>query len=311
MKLKSLFSIAAASLLLTSCLKSRDTVGVIEDKGSIVSEIFDRAYYGELKFISLDLTPATETVSDFLTLRVHAPRSNQPAGGSVRVKLLMDNSGVGAQGLTVLPSNAYTLPSSLEFDVPANGEVKIPITLNKNNMNLTLSYGLGFKIAEVNDGVISELAKSIVIGIGLKNRWDGRYMMSGTFVDFANPAFTYYGDQEYHLITTGPTQVKVLNVDLNGGEYGYLFLNGATPTYYGFYGLILNFDPVTNNITSISNYWGQPSANGRSANLDPSGVNKWDPATKNIKIKHWMDQPSVITPHRAAFNETWTYLGPR
>jgi hypothetical protein len=309
MKLKSLLTIATASLLLASCLKSRDTLGVHKDTGSVVSEIWDRAYYGDLKFISLDLTPSTETISDFLTLRVHAPRSNQPAGGNVRVTLVQDNAAVTAAGLTVLPSNAYTLPSSLEFTVPANGEIKVPITLNKNNMNLANSYGLGFKISSVSGGVISELAKSIVIGIGLKNRWDGRYMMSGTFVDFANSAFTYYGDQEYHLITTGPNQVRVFNADL--GLHGYLFLNGSTPTYYGSYGLIVNFDPATNAITSITNYYGQPSANGRSANLDPSGVNKWDPATKNIQIKHWMDQPSVITPHRAAFNETWTYLGPR
>jgi hypothetical protein len=181
--------------------------------------------------------------------------------------------------------------------------------LIKTNLNLANTYGIGFKINSVSQGVISENDKAIVVGIGLKNRWDGIYMMSGTFVDYSNAAFTYYGDQQYELISTGPTSVKVFNDDLGG--YGYLFLNNGGLTYYGSFGLNVNFDANTNAITSVTNYYGQPSGNGRSATLDPSGVNNWNPATKTIRIKFWMDQPSVITPHRSAFNETWTYLGPR
>ena len=81
-------------------------------------------------------------------------------------------------------------------------------------------------------------------------------------------------------------------------------------TYYGSFGLIINFD-ASDNVSSLSNYYGQPSGNGRSANVDPSGINKYDPATKTIKIKYWMDQPSVVTPHRTYFNETWKFVGPR
>ncbi len=308
MKLKSISFLAiAASLTLTSCLKSRDSLGLLNDSGSIVTEISDVNISGPEKFLSLDLTPATETVN-IITLKSYSPRSNRPAGGTVRVRLVQDPAAVTAAGLTALPANAYTLPA-LEFDVPSSGELKIPITLNKNNLNLANSYGIAFKIAEVNSGVISELAKSIVIGIGLKNRYDGRYMASGTFVDLANAAFTYYGPQEYWLITTGAASNDVFNETL--GTYGYLFMNGATATYYGSFGLKINWDVNTNAITSVTNYYGQPAGNGRSAELDPSGVNKWDPATKQIKIKYWMNQPAVITPHRSAFNETWNYLGPR
>jgi hypothetical protein len=310
MKFRSLITAAVTgSILLTSCLKSHNNQDILSDNGSIVTEIADVNIYGNLKFVSLDLVPATETIT-LATLKFAAPRNNKP-GASIHVVLTLDPSAVTAAGLTPLPSNGYTL-SSLEWDIPADSrQIDIPITIFKNNLNLANSYGIGFHIATVSQGVISELAKDIVVGIGLKNRWDGRYLMHGTFVDFSNAAFTYYGDQHYSVITTGPTQVKVLNEDLNGGTYGYLFLNGSSGSFYGSFGLVINFDATTNAITSVVNYYGQPSANGRSATLDPSGLNKWNPATKAIDIKYWMDQPSVITPHRAAFNEHWTYLGSR
>jgi hypothetical protein len=308
MKIKSLLAIIVPlAVLFSSCLKSHNSEDVIDDSGSVISKIQDVGENGgPLKFLSLDLIPSTETV-DLITLQVFAPRDNKP-NGNVHITLVQDPNAVTAAGYTNLPSNAYS-NLVLQYDVPAGGSVKVPITLIKTNLNLANTYGIGFKITTVSQGVISENDKAIVVGIGLKNRWDGVYMMSGTFVDYSNAAFTYYGNQQYELISTGPTSVKVFNDDL--GTYGYLFLNNGAPTYYGSFGLNLNFDANTNAITSVTNYYGQPSANGRSANLDPSGTNNWNPATKAIKIKFWLDQPSVITPHRSAFNETWTYLGPR
>jgi hypothetical protein len=307
MKIKSLLFIGLSAVVLSSCLKSKDTLGFDGDKGSIVSEIFDVSYYGPIKFMSLDLLPATETVTG-VTLRVFAPRSNKPSG-KVKITLVEETGPVTAAGYTPMPANAYSF-ASLTADVAAGEEVDIPLTIFKNNMNLSLTYGIGLKISTVSEGVISENVKSVVIGIGLKNRWDGRYSMTGTFVDYANSAFTYYGAaQELHLITTGPTSNNVFNKTLNG--YGYLFLNAGAPTYYGSFGLVLNWNAATNAITSVTNYYGQPSGNGRSAELDPSGVNSWNPTTKQIKIKYWLNQPSVISGHRSAMDETWNFLGAR
>src|SRR4051812_7484817 len=134
MKLKSLLAIVApVAVLFTSCLKSHNSSDLLNDKGSIVTEISDVSYYGDVKFLSLDLLPATETVT-LISLKSYAPRSTKP-NGPIHVKLAIDNSGVAAAGLNVLPTNAYTI-TSLEADVPAGGSVDIPITLNKNNMNL-------------------------------------------------------------------------------------------------------------------------------------------------------------------------------
>lgn len=142
------------------------------------------------------------------------------------------------------------------------------------------------------------------------NPWDGRYRIEGSMTDMKDPAFVWAGNTyEYRLETNSATQVTLYSKDLNFP--GHLIRNGINLSYYGNFGLVVNFDPVTNKISSITNHYGQPSAtNGRSAILDPSGANKWDPVTKNITIKYWMDETGWVG-HRTSFDETWVYIGPR
>lgn len=138
--------------------------------------------------------------------------------------------------------------------------------------------------------------------------WNARYRIEGTLTDVSEPAITWPGSYEYYLETISSTQVKLISKDLTIA--GHLISHGGSLSYYSNFGLILNFDPANNKITSISNFYGQPSPNGRSAILDPSGVNSWDPLTKRISIKYWMDEAG-ISGHRTSFNETWVYLGAR
>ena len=289
---------------------------MIADDGSIATGIFDRFYYGEAKSFALTGTPPIETL-DLLDIRYSAPRKK---AGTIHVKLAIDNSLVTAYNTAngtnflALPANAYTLPNGLEFDLPAgnSGQYTLPLTLNKNNLNLQNAYAIGFKIESVSEGVIDQLQKNIIVTILVKNKYDGTYEIDGTFVDYSNPAFVSAYPLEWELVTTGPTQVKVQDaVDFGTPTPAYIFWTGSAYSYYGNFGLIVNFD-VNDNVVSVTNFYGQPSSNGRSATLDPSGINKYIPGSPPvIKIKYWMDQPSVISPHRSAFDETWTYLGPR
>lgn len=138
---------------------------------------------------------------------------------------------------------------------------------------------------------------------------DARYRMEGTLTDHKDPTFVWPGDTyEYSLETISTTQVKLISKDL--GIAGHLLKNSINLTFYGTFGLLVNFDPVTNKITSVKNSYGEPSMNGRSAILDPSGINTWDPVTKNIKIKYWMDETGFAG-HRTSFDETWVYIGAR
>jgi hypothetical protein len=141
------------------------------------------------------------------------------------------------------------------------------------------------------------------------NPWDGKYRLEGMLVDAKDPAFVWPGNTYlYNVETLSATQIQLTSIDL--GFAGHLIKNGINLTYYGTFGLIVTFDPATNKITSVTNSYGQPSTSGRSAVLDPSGINTWDPVTKNIKIKYWMDETGFAG-HRTSFDETWVYIGAR
>jgi hypothetical protein len=316
MKLRSLLLIALVPALLTSCLKSKDSLGVIADDGSITSGIFDRFYYGEAKSFALTGSPAIETL-DLLDMRYSAPRKK---AGKIHVVMAVDNTLVttynsnNGTNFLPLPTNAYTLPNGLEFDFePGNeGRYTFPLTLNKNNLNLQNAYAIGFKVVSVSEGVIDALQKDIIVTILVKNKYDGVYDITGSFFDASNAAFVDAYPLEWELVTTGPAQCKVQDaVNFGTPTPAYIFYTGTGYSYYGSFGLIINFD-ANDNVSSVTNFYGQPSGNNRSANLDPSGVNKYIPGSPAvIKIKYWMDQPNIVTPHRGYFNETWTYLGPR
>lgn len=141
------------------------------------------------------------------------------------------------------------------------------------------------------------------------NVWDGKYRLEGTLNDAKEPAFVWPGNTYlYNLETLSATQVQLISLDL--GFAGHILKNGINTTYYGTFGLVVTFDPSTNKITGITNSYGQPSSSGRSAVLDPSGINTWDPVTKNIRIKYWMDEAG-FSGHRTSFDETWVYIGAR
>ncbi|MBL0144804.1 MAG: hypothetical protein IPP48_02640 [Chitinophagaceae bacterium] len=188
---------------------------------------------------------------------------------------------------------------------PGEFAKQIYITIpNATLLNPSSLYALGFTILTCDAGSVLSTQKSVVVEIGAKNNWDGVYEQSGTFLDVSNAAFTYDAPQQYSLITVGASTCIVRNDDLNGGIPGYVFSNAGAGTYYGSYGLVISFNPATNVISDLHNYYGDPAfpatsggtpasgtgaplyaaSNGRRAVLDPSGLNKVQ--GKDIIIKH-------------------------
>ena len=160
-------------------------------------------------------------------------------------------------------------------------------------------------------GTIATDAKSIVTTVDMRNKWDGRYRVTGTFTDIATPNITFT-EQEANLITISPNQIQMIPKDL--GIPGYLILSGTSLSYYGSFGPVFQFDATTNKITGVTNSYGQPASNTRSAQLDPSGTNQYDPNSKTFTVKFWMKQPNTITTpphHRVMFINTFIYIGPR
>jgi len=140
------------------------------------------------------------------------------------------------------------------------------------------------------------------------NEYDGDYMMSGTMADASNANFIGAYPKEVYLEAVDANSVVMFDVLI--GNFGHLFLNGTALSYYGFFAPVFTFDS-NNKIIAATNYYGQPASNGRSGELDPSGINAYDPLTHTISVSYWMNQPSVIAGHRTHFVETFTYMGSR
>ncbi|MBP6287929.1 MAG: hypothetical protein KA409_13490 [Ferruginibacter sp.] len=295
------------------------------------------------------INPATIVVAEIRREITNSSQLNKEI--TVQVK---DNSA----GVTIADPTFAVLPDSLyvvNAETPKSGGYytvtlkpgeyakSIRITIpNPTLLNPLFKYALGFTIESA--GVNAEVSdqSSIVARITTNNRWDGVYLNIGNpavpdhgFRDITSSAFTWYGDQEYSLVTIDATKCGVVNNQL--GQPGYILNNAGLPTFFGSYGLVVEFDSITNSIVNIYNaqadlslFWLMPanwdpiasciigppiyaSCNTRRAVLDPSGVNAVLP-NKDIIIKHFMLQPSVVpvSPNiRCYFDETWKYLRPR
>ncbi len=313
MKIKSLFYIGLTIFTFTSCLKSKDQFGFEADKGSIVTGIFDRGYYAGAKPYVLNATPAVETFSDFLSLRYYAPRSNKPSK-DIHVKISVANSttlvaeynaeqaaiaalnGTSFTNFVPLPANAYTL-NILEFDIPkAGGEILVPFTLNKGNLNLANSYALGVQITEVSEGVINEIEKNIIVTFQIKNKYDGIYELTMRLDNWAaygiSSGITGVYPSEIGLVTTGANTVSLSYAGFGALQPGFTGGVGSITgsTAFGATSPRYTFDLANDKAISVVNTT-PDDGRGRTFYLAPGTTTSgYNPATKIIFLEYFMTQ---------------------
>ncbi len=259
---------------------------------------------------------ASDVDTTFVIVGVHL-NSAKPANKDITVTLVPDATVIddynndNGTNYVVPPSGSYTL-SDLNVVIP-KGSRDGSFTLTAKSSDLAGGeYAFGYKIESISDAefVISRNYSTLITIVGVKNKYDGHYSATGTMLDAASASLTGYYPLEWDLVTNGSSQVIVYDRDYTGTP-AHIIYTGTGLSQYGSFGLIVNFDPATDKITSVVNFYGQPASNSRSAELDPSGINMWDPVTQSIDIKYWMNQPSVIPGHRTSFDEHWEYVGAR
>ena len=291
-----LLFILSSVILIPACKK--------EQPQSVV-EISEVKTGGNVKAYNFEFSNNSETLN-VLTIK------NTVGSGVVHVKLAKDPTATMPPNTRLLPESNYSL-GPLEFDVNPNSSVSFPLTvMNKHLRNVDSFYAVPLKIEAVTGGTIAPDAKSMVVVVDLRNRLDGKYRVTGTMVDIAAPTLTGYFPQDVHLITTGANSVTMIPLDL--GIPGHLILSGTSLSYYGSFGPVFTFDKSSFKILAVTNSYGQPASNTRSADIDPSGTNQWNSSTKNMSIKYYQKQPNTVTtsPYiRVYFNEVFTYLGSR
>lgn len=218
--------------------------------------------------------------------------------------------------------DAYNTDKNTSYSIPSSSLVTIlnpVVTIPKGSrtgymqvkfkpsdiVGMELAYGLAITNIDKPGYNISGNLGTGVVGILIKNKYDGRYEVDGILVDAANGDLSSGPDGPYpfevELRTTGANSVAMWVANI---EYGHLIGGNS---YYGSFSPNFIFDPATNAIISVTNYHGQPSGNGRSAEIDPSGDNKQN-ADKSIDVKYVMKQGGGT---RTTFDEHFTYIGPR
>ena len=223
------------------------------------------------------------------------------------------------------------LPTSLHSTTPALSGGKLTVTFepgeniksititvpNAFNFDFSKSYALTYEVTSVTGtGILSEAASAqIVCQVLAKNKYDGIYEVTAVnpMVDVANAGLTGNYPFKYKLITTGENTCDLFDFD---NDYPlHSILNGTSWSYYGSFAPQMQFNANgLGAIVNMTNYWGNPAGNTRGCLLDATQTWGWNPLTKNIRVKYYMTQPSVVTtsPYiRTIFDELMTYKGPR
>jgi hypothetical protein len=209
--------------------------------------------------------------------------ADNAATRDVHVKIVLNSSLITGTGLTELSSTYYTIPT-LDVVIPAGQKnvlfkVVIPNALIVDPSKV---YALGFTIQSVDgDYTVAANSKDVVLGIAIKNQYDGSYHSTGYFYHPSSPRTL---DEVKTLPTIDANTVSAYLGDL--GTSGYI-------SY-------LTVDPATNKVTIKAAPGAQgapytqfdgglPTTNpGYTAKWDKSAQcnNTYDPATKTFYLRY-------------------------
>jgi len=299
---------------LAGCVKENDFFG---DKGgdeSAPSIVKIMGADQEIIVYARDVNPAIDTFI-LIDLRrdVHgAAALNKPLTVKLELHPTLISDYNTAHGSTYipLPASAYTLLDDLNNITFAPGEVAkaIRIRVNKNLLDLSEQYALGFKISEVGPGgIISSDRRNVLYSIGIKNAYDGKYQLRFAFYHpTASPNYDN-ATTTVELHTSGPNSVKIY-MPMFGGYY-HPILNGGTLTAFG--AQEPNFTIGANNAVTVQNVF--PGA--VTFYTMAQGYNsRYDPATKTIYAKFGYNYGAggAFNPSTTReWTDTLIYIGPR
>lgn len=323
--LKSVAVAIVALFLINSCdkIESPEPMG---DAGQTIVKLFPAGF----KLIALDAVSASQKAVMFEVRRDVANDADLNTATTALLKFdqaILDTYNVhNGMNLEVLDATLATITPAPSADgsivlnfAPGEFSKSITVTIpDATKFDFSKQYGFGYEIQFTGGtGKLSEAAeKEVVVQVLVKNKYDGVYEVTANspMVDVLNATLTGYYPFVYVLETSGAHSVMCYDRDV-WGDYMHPILSGANVSGYGQFGLEIFFDPSgSGKIVDVKNPWGNPPPLTRMPVIDESGINAWNPTTKNVDFKYFMIQPSLVpdAPHiRVYFDETWTYKGPR
>ena len=220
------------------------------------------------------------------------------------------------------------LPTSLATTVPAltagqisvefgAGEFAKSVMLNipsSASFDFSKNYALAFKLASVSGtGIIGAAGGTdIVCEVLAKNKWDGVYTVTGTFVDYVSPAWVGWYPKTVQLRTTGAFTCS--KYDADNALYGYIFDVDGTGSLsqFGAWTPYFKLD-ASDNVVDCINSTVDPLPRQRTAVLykGAGSINKYNAATKVMDVSYQMSQLTVSPVLRNLITEHYVYKGPR
>ncbi len=278
-----LFSLLAITN--TGCLKDKD----FEDQkyGIQVKEVKAVSFPEELSspiVLSINSVATSQTVDGPTVVLEQSNPSSSPVTATVQLNPAL----VVAAGLTAMPNGSFTT-GSLAVTIPAGAKKSDPIKItipNASLLNPSLSYGIGFTIASVDqDYKIAANLKNVVIGFTIKNIYDGKYILKGQFYHPSSaPGYPTFTTPLIQMVTTGPNSVKMYTTipGLNGAYHPWTQTTGGPFT--AFAGQEPEYTiSATNAVTVQNTAPGAVTFYTMGKGYNNAGYNsRWDPATKTI-----------------------------
>jgi hypothetical protein len=310
--------LVAAALNLSSCLKdSQWYVNVSQGVPLVELPLEARNLPGNLVAEALPISTTPQVIQVAVNL-AYAGTLSKP----LTVTMGLDTAAVTvynhANGLdtggnvpyVLLPAADYSIPS-YQVTIPA-GQHLVYFNINVNT-NLVDPSGLFILPIVITNGGGQQISNynEVLLAVGAKNQYDGKYTVTGTLTDNTTATITGAYPETVYLETTGPATDAFY--DANQG-FAHTITSSGSLSYYGSFAPVFTFSGTT--ITGATNYYGQYSGSHlRSAVLDPTGVNKFTTGSPGqtgavFQVSYIMEQGNPGVP-RTSFVETFTYVGPR
>lgn len=260
--------------------------------------------------ISLALKP---TGFEEITIGEVRLAAENPAAEDIVVSLTNTKSSDILSDKTIFPLDEVIVPATVTIP---KGKRSVPLTVSINTDKCADDpqyVAVSISAIDKSGYIISGNFGYVALSLKIKNRYEGRYhVTSGTLVDVASGSLKHISAvyPEYKVQLQTMNSKKLVLYDEEDANYYYLIGSGASISYYGSFCPIFEFDD-NGNVVAVTNHYGQPASNTRSAELDPSGINKYDDATKSFTVSYWMNQSSTVaTPphHRTSITETYTFV---
>jgi hypothetical protein len=190
--------------------------------------------------------------------------------------------------IKMIPADAFTMP--LTVTIPAGQRrAQVPIELLSSKLDPSFTFGLPVTITDASGEVLSKNFSSLVVKVGVRNKYDGRYSYKGYIFREGDPVLTgNFKGLNSDLETNGATGLNFSPVWKDGGAVGAIG------------GLTININPTTNKVT-------MKSRDNASLTNDPAYDNRYDPETKTFYLSFkW-----GTSPNSRYTTDTLTYTGLR